>query len=292
MYKKPLNLEMLKAFVTLAKCLNITQSAQLLSVTRQTIRRHIDEFERLREEPLFLLDNRQYQLTDFGRASLEEAEDIVSKAEALSGHNNGHVYARNIDGLETLTFTDEEGKIHRSQQHSISSLWTTGLPLLQQLFEAWGSAKTQLEHSSLSAIRPFLVVYRKSQKGWVCVEIGDQSAYSRWFGWSWAKSAVGLLSEEDAAGADINNFVSSAYLRIFREGGIRYDHLYAHLPRPDSSVPEPASFQRLLCGFVFPDGHPALVVLVVISRNVLIEYVTQEELAQVSKSYCMDDITL
>jgi len=25
---------------------------------------------------------------------------------------------------------------------------------------------------------------------------------------------------------------------------------------------------------------------------VLIEYVTQEELAQVSKSYCMDDITL
>ena len=89
-----------------------------------------------------------------------------------------------------------------------------------------------------------------------------------------------------------NNFVSSAYLRIFREGGIRYDHLYAHLPRPDSSVPEPASFQRLLCGFVFPDGHPALVVLVVISRNVLIEYVTQEELAQVSKSYYMDDITL
>ena len=41
---------MLKAFVTLAKCLNITQNAQLLSVTRQTIRRHIDEFERLREE--------------------------------------------------------------------------------------------------------------------------------------------------------------------------------------------------------------------------------------------------
>jgi len=124
------------------------------------------------------------------------------------------------------------------------------------------------------------------------VEIGDQSAYLRWFGWSWAKSAVGLLSEEDATGADINNFVSSAYLRIFREGGIRYDHQYAHLPRPDSSVPEPASFQRLLCGFVFPDGHPALVVLVVISRNVLIEYVTQEELAQVSKSYCNDDITL
>lgn len=151
---------MLKAFVTLAKCLNITQSAQLLSVTRQTIRRHIDEFERLREEPLFLLDNRQYQLTDLGRASLEEAEDIVSRAEALSGHNNGHVYARNIDGLETLTFTDEEGKIHRSQQHSISSLWTTGYHFYNNCSKHGGAPKPSWN----------TLLFRQSDHSWWCIE--------------------------------------------------------------------------------------------------------------------------
>ena len=48
------------------------------------------------------------------------------------------------------------------------------------------------------------------------------------------------------------------------------------MPRPDSATPVPVTFQRLLMGCIFPDGAPALAVLVVITDDVDIPLLPDE----------------
>mgnify|MGYP001803153712 CR=1 FL=1 len=134
----------------------------------------------------------------------------------------------------------------------------------------------------MAEVRPHLVIYRRSNTGWVCVEVGDKSAYTKWFGWTWAKSAVGRLSEDDQAGNEFNRFIAEAYERLHGEGGVRLDHLFAHLPREASEGPIPVTFQRLLMGCIFPDKTPALAVLVSITANVEIDGLSDHDIERVS----------
>ena len=130
-------------------------------------------------------------------------------------------------------------------------------------------------------IRPYLAIYRRSPQGWVCVEIGEASTYAKWFGWTWAKSAVGRLSGEDLAGNEYNQFIAEAYDRIQDEGGVRFDHNFAHLPRENSDHTVPVTFQRLLMGCVFPDGAPALAVMSSVTPDVQIDGLSAEDIASV-----------
>jgi len=260
---------MLRAFVTLSKTLNLTATSESLGVTRQTARRHLSELEQIVGHPLFALERHEYALTEFGKESVAEAESILVQMDTWAGRKG--VNRRIILGLESAQFSDGAGRKFYSQQHPVIQISKNGLPIMQRALTAWGLSLAQIEDPAMADVRPFLVVYRRSVKGWICVEIGERSAYAKWFGWAWSKSAIGRLSHEDNAGNEFNDFIAGTYARIYGAGGVRLDHLHAHLPRETMAEPVPISFQRLLLGCVFPDGTPGLAVLVLMTNKIAID---------------------
>ena len=275
-----ISFEMLRAFDSLARSLNLSETAESLGVTRQTVRRHIINLEALRGGPLFSLEKHSYSLTELGKASLSGAQSLLRQGDSWSF---GDVKSPGrSQHLEYAKFTDDQGRRYYSQQHPVSAISSKGTEIVRKALPAWGNALARIEADAMAAVRPYLVVYRRSADGWVCVEIGDESAYAKWFGWTWAKSAIGQLSSHDQAGNEFNRFIADAYERLHGEGGARLDHLFAYLPREISDNPIPVTFQRLLMGCVFPDGAPALAVLVSVTTDVEIDSLTSDDLQSVS----------
>ena len=251
--------DMLRAFESLARTLNLSETAERLGTTRQTVRRHVSELEACRGGALFSLHKQSYALTPLGVSSLSGARSMLRQAERWS---QGELQSTSgFQHLEYARSSPEESDKFLCQQHPVSAVSIYGTELVQRTLKAWGMALAQIESAAMAEIRPYLAIYRRSSEGWVCVEIGEKSTYAKWFGWTWAKSAVGRLSEDDLAGKEYNQFISDAYDRIHGEGGVRLDHLFAHLPRESSDHPVPVTFQRLLMGCVFPDGTPGLIVM-------------------------------
>lgn len=259
---------MLRAFVSLSKNLNLSKTCAELGATRQTVRRHVTDLETIRGETLFEVVDRQYHLTAHGLASLDDAKSLLLQLDSWAGQSA--LKRNSSQSLENIQYTDANGLTFLSQQHSISQVALKGLPLMRKTFVAWGKAETRIEHEDMAAIRPYTVLYRMSPAGWVFVDVGAKSAYAKWFGWTWSKSAIGKLMNEDDVGDEYNEFISGAYSRIYKEGGVRLDHLYAYLPK-DGGDPLAVTFQRLLLGCVFPDGTPGLSVLAIITNQVDIE---------------------
>lgn len=278
---------MLRAFICLSEHLNLSKACNELGTTRQTVRRHITDLEAIFDEQLFELVDRQYSLTKHGRDVLDEAKSLVLRLDIWSGQS---ALKKNISGgLEKLQYTDASGNVYHSQQHPVSQVALKGLPIMRTAFVAWGNAETQIEHKAMKVIRPYTVLYRMSPAGWVFVDIGSESAYAKWFGWTWSKSAIGKLNSEDDVGEEFNEFIAGAYSRIYEEGGVRLDHLFAHLPK-DGGDPLPVTFQRLLLGCVFPDGTPGLSVTSVITEQVEIDALSDADRPQLPEHLIMDSL--
>ena len=265
-HRPAVTVDMLKAFVTLAETLNLKETAEILGTTRQTIRRHIDHLEIAKGGALFALKKQTYVMTERGSLAVEGARSILRDLEQWT-QSKGRA-GQGAGFLEAREFRDSDDRRFYSQQHPVSHISRIGTDLMKSVVAAWGQAAAQIESEAFEDIKRSLVIYRRSKAGWVCVAVGAQSAYAEWFGQTWAKSAIGRLFHEDNAGDDINAFVSDAYQRIYRTGGIRHDHVFAFLPRPGITDPVPVTFQRLLIGCIFPDGSPALAVAVDVSKNV------------------------
>ena len=278
---------MLRAFACLSDNLNLSRTCEELGATRQTVRRHISDLERLLGKQLFTVQDRRYVLTDCGEASLDGAKSILLHLDAWAGQSS---LLKNFSGgLEASRYVDADGREFLSQQHPVSKITMGGLPILREAIKAWGNAETRIEHEAMSFIRPYSVVYRKGPLGWVFVDVGTESAYAKWFGWTWSKSAIGKLMNEDNVGDEFNEFIAGAYSRIYEEGGVRLDHLYAHLPK-DGGLALPVTFQRLLLGSVFPDGTPGLIVLAVITEQVDIDDLEEERRPAIPTNLIMDSI--
>ena len=278
---------MLRAFVCMSRNLNLSKACQELGATRQTVRRHLSDLERLRGEKLFEVKDRQYYLTPQGEASLDDAKSILFQLDTWSGQSA--LRRKSSEGLEASRYVDADGREFFSQQHPVSQIATNGLPLMKLALKAWGSAETQIEHQAMEVIRPYTVLYRKGPVGWVFVDIGAESAYAKWFGWAWSRSAIGKLMNEDNVGDEFNEFIAGAYSRIYEEGGVRLDHLFAYLPK-DGGNPLPVTFQRLLLGCVFPDGTPGLSVLALITPNVEITELDAVERPELPEGLVMDQL--
>lgn len=277
---------MLRAFVCMSRTLNLTKACEELGATRQTVRRHIADLEAIKGEKLFKVEDRQYQLTPYGQASIDSAKSILLNLDTWAGQSP--LTRQFSAGLEKSRFIDAEGRVFYSQQHPVSKISSNGLPLLRSALASWGRAETQIEAEAMQEIRPYTVLYRKGPSGWVFVDVGTESAYARWFGWAWSKSAIGKLMQEDNVGEEFNEFIAGAYTRIYDEGGVRLDHLFAYLPKDGEDLPLPVTFQRLLLGCVFPDGTPGLSVLAVITRQVEIDAVDADDLPSIPNELIMD----
>ncbi len=277
--------DMLRAFVCLSRHLNLSKASDELGTTRQTVRRHITDLEVILEQKLFEVVDRQYQLTSFAIDALDNAKTLLLELDTWSGQSA--LKKSTSGGLEKLQFTDSAGRVYYSQQHPVSQIAMNGLPLLKKTFAAWGKAQTQIEHEAMEEIKPYTVLYRKGPAGWVFVHIGKESAYARWFGAKVSQSAIGKLITEDDAGDEYDEFTAGAYSRIYDEGGVRLDHILAHLPK-DGGEPEPGTFQRLLLGGVFPDGTPGLIILAVITEQVEIDAVSDTDRPKMPADFIMD----
>jgi hypothetical protein len=272
----------------MSKNLNLSKTCEELGATRQTVRRHITDLEAIRGELLFEVVDRQYHLTSEGAASIDEAKALLLQLDSWAGQSA--LKRNSSQGLQKTQYTDDDGLMFYSQQHSVSQIALHGLPLMRKAFVAWGNAQTLIEHDEMQAIRPYTVLYRMSPAGWVFVDVGSESAYAKWFGWTWSKSAIGKLMNEDDVGDEFNEFISGAYSRIYEEGGVRLDHLYAYLPK-DGGASLPVTFQRMLLGCVFPDGTPGLSVLAIITPQVEIEAVKDIEPPDLPEHLLMDNLT-
>lgn len=276
---------MLRAFVCLSRHLNLSKTCEELATTRQTVRRHITDLEGILGEDLFEVVDRQYHLTAFGGSVLDEAKQLLLRLETWAGQSV--LKKKTTRGLEKLQYTDAEGNIFHSQQHPVSQVALNGLPLMKKTFVAWANAETQIEHPAMDMIRPYTVLYRKGPAGWVFVHVGEESAYAKWFGWAWSRSAIGKLLDEDNVGDEYNEFIAGAYSRIYDEGGVRLDHVLAHLPKEGGAV-EAGTFQRLLLGGVFPDGAPGLILLAVITEQIEIDALDDADRPKLAPDLIMD----
>lgn len=274
---------MLRSFVTLARSLNMTNTVQELGISRQTIRRHVNELEALREVSLFDFTDRKYSLTPEGRQALFEAEVLLQKASNWICDNAGLV-----NGLPSVNLDLADGIPFHAQRHPLHLVWTMAPPLLQRGLIDWTAARTQIEDSQFQKIRDYLIIYRKSRNDWICTEVGEKSSYVSWLGWSWAKSAVGSSFESDPVGNAADAFLLDAYETVSRTGGIWYDHISTKLLRSDAEKPIPVNYQRLVFSVLFPNGEPAVASLVARTNNISIFGLAESDFDKIPASELME----
>jgi len=275
--------ELLRSFVTLAHTLNLSRAVRELNSTRQTVRRHINTLEEIKGAALFHVEDRQYRLSEAGRRSLREAEDILARGEAWLNDEAGH-----IDGLFHVARQDPgSGWEFYLQQHRVSSIWSGPSALLQRGVKCWAEAGGQLEAEVMQCVRPYLMVFRRFEDDWVCSEVGSKSSYATWYGWAWERSAVGRAVPRLPGGNAVANLLSQPFEEVRATHGLRYDHVHTQMARGESGQMEPISFKRLLMGGTYPDGSFALLSLVERSYDIRIQGVSDEKVRSMPEAEVM-----
>ena len=274
--------EMIRSFLVLARTLNVSKTAEDLNLSRQTVKRHIAELEDLKGMKLFEVTNRQYFLTQDGTAELEGAETLLERLDSWLDKEY-----ELVAGLPRIHFKTDIEEFW-AQRYPASDLWNRAPPLLQRGLKSWGESEAQLDHPKLKKIRPYLIIYRRLKHDWICVEVGEKSAYSSWLGWQWAKSVIGLSFRKDPISTSSDCFIVDAYDTVARTGGVWYDHIHTKLPRTSYEELQPVSYQRLIMSLFFPDGQQAIAALVARTNRVNIRGLASETLPLMSEEDLME----
>ena len=261
---QPLLFEMIRSFTTLAQTLNLSHAVAELNSTRQTVRRHISQLEALRGEELFRTRDRRYELTEAGEAALPEAREILMHARAWAKGQTGVRSA-----LQYLQAREGDWVFYQQQQ-PMGDIWHDESILLRETYRAWMMASGEIESPHLSHVRPFLMVYRNSDSGWICVEFGRQSAYVNWFGQDYARSSIGRPIARLPAGEEFGRMLDQSFLDIQTTQMARLDHVYTRMPKRHDPNQATMAYQRLMMAGFFPDRSPAVMTLVVPTINVKI----------------------
>jgi len=281
----PLLFEMLRSFTTLAETLNLSRAVEQMGTTRQTVRRHISTLEQLKGERLFIVDDRQYHLTEAGRHALQEAQDIQARGLSWLNSEAGH-----LGGLHHIVKRDEEGWFFYLQQHSLQKVWTGSSELLKVGIRCWAEAGGEITNEAFDLIRPYLMVFRRASVGWVCSAVGGESSYATWYGKRWEYSAVGREVPRLPGGQEHASQLHQPFEEVRASRGMRYDHIHTRMDRGEAGLTEPISFKRLLLGCRYPDDSFALASLVVRSHDLQIDGVSQQEIETMPADLLMDDI--
>lgn len=274
--------ELLRSFSTLARTLNLSKTVEELGATRQTVRRHIDILEKNLGKKLFVLVDRQYQLTKDGQEALDEAEELLARGQAwLSG------FLRHVDGFDHIQRDDGE-LCYYMQQHRMTDLWNFGTPLLQAALEAWVIAKGRLEASEFAPMRPYLMIFREQGDDWVCVEVGDKSSYASWYGWTWQRSSVGRPLSALPGGVDFAKVTSKPFRDVATSYAARFDHIFSRIEHGDDGGTLPIAYQRLLLRGQFADGSFALFSIIERTYDLEIPGLDRERIASMPPEMIMN----
>lgn len=253
-FQQPLLFEMLRSFTVLAKHLNLSRAVTELNSTRQTVRRHIDQLDEIKGGPLFELKDRQYRLTELGDRVLPEAKDLLARADGWASGNYGQ-----INGLQFLEYESPEGWSIYQQQHPLGCVLKDSDGLMSRVLRAWVLSGGQLEHEAMQDVRSSLMVFRRSENRWLCVELGEDCSYVSWFGWAKARSSVGTDLLGLLAGEGFGHLANLAYLEVEQTESVRLDHSFTQLWREVDQARVPVCFERLLLASKFPDQSFALI---------------------------------
>tara|TARA_R110002012_G_scaffold310109_1_gene517617 strand:- start:148 stop:1011 length:864 start_codon:yes stop_codon:yes gene_type:complete len=249
--------EMLRSFVMLADTLNVSRAVSELGVTRQTLRRHIEILEATRGHPLFTVEDRQYQLTQQGEEAVHEARSLLERGRAWLEAEAGHQ-----SGLFRFSLARDDGYFYHLHQHPISRVWTNEGPILQNAIKAWAQSSGEIEHAAFQDVRPHALVFRHLDGQWICAEVGENSDFARWYGWSWARSSVGRKIDGLPGAGRFNFSAAQSYDELLATQGLRLDHIATLMPHGPEDTLRPICFARLLLGCRFPDGSFAMVSMV------------------------------
>jgi len=275
--------EQLRSFSTLARTLNLSKTVRALGSTRQTVRRHITMLEESKGVKLFSIEDRQYELTQEGKNSLREAEELLARGEAWANNLLGHV-----NGLPHVSLDTETGIYYHLQQHPLSKLWSDSSDLMQFGFQCWADAHGEIESDALAPIRPYLMVFRWLEDKWVCVEVGKQSSYATWFGWTWERSSIGREVADMPGGPGFGNLLTQPFQEVSANHSIRLDHIHTRIKRTPDGEKVPISYQRLILGCRFPDGAAIIATLIDRTYNIDINGLSQEMVETMPKETIMD----
>lgn len=257
--------EMIRSFIALADTLNLSHAVAELNSTRQTVRRHISHLEASMGASLFNVVDRRYFLTPVGESMRPMAKDILARGKLW---HSGQV--RSIGDLERLHATSGDWMLYQQQQ-PLGRIWTDSSPLLRETFRAWSMAGGEIESEFFAHVRPYVIVYRQSEAGWICVEFGEQSTYVKWFGKDFARSSIGRPINKMPAGEDFSSLVYAAFEEVQAAQMARLDHVLTRMPRPDGQVARPVAYQRLMLSGFFPDKSPSVLSLVAPADDVYID---------------------
>ncbi|MEM8654823.1 MAG: LysR family transcriptional regulator [Pseudomonadota bacterium] len=267
--------EKIRSFVTLAQTLNLSRTVAELGSTRQTVRRHISQLEELKGKSLFRLDNRQYQLTQAGRDALPEAIDLIARGRSWLA---GQVSHRNQ--MQFIKVNLPENRTFWLQQRPLGEIWTSHRPLLRTAFQAWSHACGQLEAPEMKHIRPYVMVYRQSPAGWLCVEIGDDSSYVSWSGWAAARSSIGRSMTVLPGGDEFAHIMAGPFEDAAIHQNSRLDHVFTQLQREPGGHYFSICYQRLLLSGRFPDGSLALISIVDRHHDIEIDGLSPDDMKE------------
>ncbi len=270
--------EMLRSFVTLSDTLNVSRAVQELGVTRQTLRRHIETLEESRGQILFTVEDRQYQLTDAGRDAVQEARSLLERGRAWLEAEAGH-----RAGLLRFSIKREDAYFYHLQQHPIARIWTEKNDLLRETVKAWAESEGALEHKAFQAIRAHALVFRYLDGQWICAEVGEQSDFARWYGWTWARSSVGRKVDGLPGAGRFNFSAAQSYDEMRATQGLRLDHVATLMPYGPDDTMRPICFARLLLGCRFPDNSFAMMSMVDRSSRIEIPGLDPEIVRQASE---------
>lgn len=256
--------DMLRSFSAVAKTLNVSQAVKELNFSRQTTARHISDLEEILGYSLFNITNRKYTLTQKGEDFLLHVELLLEQTRFLLEETSAHNHS-----LPAVREQITEDQWFFAQRHPFTKIWSLGPPLLKKSVEAWINSELYLQNESFDIVRPYLVVYRKRKKEWICVEIGEKSSYASWLGHDWAKSAIGLSFDEDPIKSQADKFMLKAHENVSRTGNIWYEHITTKYSRSQSTNPQPINYQKAIFPILFPDDSEGIAVMVVRTNNII-----------------------
>lgn len=250
--------EMMRSFTGLARTLNLSQAVEELGSTRQTVKRHIAHLEDAMGSKLFEVTQRRYILTNTGKRALAPAQLLLDQGEVWY-----HGQFENVDGLLRFSYKDKNGWMYHQQQQPMGMLWSCKSELLRAALKAWTMSEGQLESPYMEAIRPYIVAYRDNVEGWICVEVGEKSFYSEWYGWAKARSSVGRSLGDFPGGDAVASLAYAPFQDISDGESARVDQVLTMLRFGGEEGPKKhIVFDRLLLGVRLPDGSPAIVSVV------------------------------
>ena len=174
-----------------------------------------------------------------------------------------------------------DGWDFHQQQHPIGKVWSSESPLLGEMVRAWTLSEGQIEHPAFTHVRPYSIIYRLTEAGWICVEFGEQSFYVGWFGADYAKSSIGRPLGKLPGGEEFARMLDESFHDVQLTQSVRLDHIFTQVPRTAGGALYPVAYERLmLCGR-FPDGSLSVISLVVPTTKIDITELDPERLQSV-----------